>query len=152
MRLPSVGRRSERGAALVEFAVVMPLLILLLFGIMEAGWFFAQQVEVRNAAREGARIAAVSAPDITGDGAFTLTDVIARTCDTLDLSSGSVQITTTASGAEVGDTATIQVTSTYDSLTSLLDPIFGGLTIDTDVEFRLEQPRDWSPGGPQPCP
>jgi len=145
-------RRRERGASLVEFALVVPLLLLIVFGIMEAGWLFAQQVEVRNAAREGARIAAVSAPDITADGSFTLADVIARTCDTLDLSSGSVEITTTATGSDVGDTGTIQVTSTYDSLTGFLDPVFGGTTIDTDVEFRLEQPRDWSPGGPESCP
>ena len=48
-----VGDR-EKGASLVEFAVVLPLLILLVFGIMEAGWLFAQQVEVRNAAEENA--------------------------------------------------------------------------------------------------
>ncbi|MGB5566661.1 MAG: TadE/TadG family type IV pilus assembly protein, partial [Acidimicrobiia bacterium] len=42
-------RQGERGASLVEFAVVLPLLILLVFGIMEAGWLFAQQVEIRNA-------------------------------------------------------------------------------------------------------
>ncbi len=35
----------------------------LVFGIMEAGWLFAQQVEVRNAAREGARLAVVDYPD-----------------------------------------------------------------------------------------
>ena len=47
-------RDREKGASLVEFAVILPLLVLLVFGIMEAGWGFAQLVEIRNAAREGA--------------------------------------------------------------------------------------------------
>ena len=52
-------RSRESGASLVEFAMVMPLLLLLVFGIMESGWFFAQLTETRNAAREGARVAVV---------------------------------------------------------------------------------------------
>jgi len=38
---------------------VLPLFLLLLFGVMESGWMFAQQVEMRNATREGARLAVV---------------------------------------------------------------------------------------------
>ncbi len=151
--------RKERGAALVEFAMVMPLLLLLVFGIMEVGWLFAQQVEVRNAAREGARIAAVSTPDITDssytgspDGSFTYHDVVQRACDSLDLSTGAVSVTLTASGTEVGDTATIQLTSTYNSLTGFLDFAFGStLTIDTDVQFRLEQPPAWGVATNESC-
>ena len=150
---------SERGAALVEFALVMPLLLVLMFGIMESGWAFAQQVEVRNAAREGARIAAVSAPDIVDtayspalDGSFTHHDVVERACNALDLSNGSVTVTLTENGMNVGDTGAIRLTSTYSSLTGFLDSIFGSLTIDTDVEFRLEQPREWSAVTDEACP
>ena len=46
-------RDREDGGLAVEFALVLPLLITLVFGIMEAGWLFAQQVEMRNAARRG---------------------------------------------------------------------------------------------------
>jgi Flp pilus assembly protein TadG len=130
----------------------MPLLLLLVFGIMEAGWLFAQQVEVRNAAREGARIAAVSTPDITGDGSFTNADVVQRSCDSLDLSTGVVLVSLTAGGTEVGDTATVQLTSTYDSLTGFLDSFFGSLTIDTNVQFRLEQPLGWGDVANASCP
>ena len=52
-------RDRERGAAAVEFAVILPIFVLLIFGTMEAGWFFSQQVEIRYAAREGARLAVV---------------------------------------------------------------------------------------------
>lgn len=136
----------------MEFALILPLFLTLLFGTMEAGWLFAQQVEVRNAAREGARIAAVSAPDITGDSSFTADDVVKRSCDALDLSSGGVTVTLTANGSDVGDSAVITLTSTYASLTTFLDPIFGGLVIDTDVEFRLEQPKSWNDIASVACP
>ena len=47
----------EKGAELVEFALVLPLLLLLLFGIMDFGLLFQRYEAVTNAAREGARIA-----------------------------------------------------------------------------------------------
>lgn len=77
-------RRSQRGAALVEFALVSGLLLLLLFGIIEMGLLFQDQAEVGQAAREAARSAAV--------GAKT-TDVKARAISAgvgLALSSGSI--------------------------------------------------------------
>lgn len=50
-----INRRRERGATLVEFAVVAPLLFLLLFGIIEFGRVVATFNAVNTAAREGAR-------------------------------------------------------------------------------------------------
>lgn len=54
-----VGFRSERGAAAVEFALVAPLLFLLVFGIIDFGFGFHAWDAAENASREGARIAAV---------------------------------------------------------------------------------------------
>lgn len=47
----------RRGAALVEFAVVAPLLFLVLFGIIEFGQIFKVRQTCQHAAREGCRIA-----------------------------------------------------------------------------------------------
>ena len=49
--------RSEDGAQLVEFALVLPLLLLVLLGIAEFGFVFQRYEVVTNAAREGARLA-----------------------------------------------------------------------------------------------
>lgn len=52
-------RASERGAAAVEFALILPILLTLVFGIIEFGWAFGQQVSLGNAAREAARTMAI---------------------------------------------------------------------------------------------
>ena len=51
--------QSESGAALVEFTILMPVLFLILFGIIEFGMIIFTQNNMTNAAREGARTAAV---------------------------------------------------------------------------------------------
>lgn len=52
-------RRSERGASAVEFALVVPFLIMLLSGIIAFGIVLAQQIALGNAARQTARSAVV---------------------------------------------------------------------------------------------
>ena len=54
-------RPRERGAAAVEMAIILPLLLLLIGGIVDFGRFFFFQVTFANAAREGARAAVVGA-------------------------------------------------------------------------------------------
>jgi Flp pilus assembly protein TadG len=51
--------RSKRGQGLLEFALIVPVLLLLLFGIIEFGRILNQQLIVSEAAREGARAYAV---------------------------------------------------------------------------------------------
>jgi Flp pilus assembly protein TadG len=48
---------SERGAELIEFAIVLPILMLLVAGIFDFGMMFRTFEAVTNAAREGARVA-----------------------------------------------------------------------------------------------
>lgn len=57
LSLPSRLLRSERGAELVEFALVLPLMLLVLLGIIDFGLLFQRYHVVTNAAREGARVA-----------------------------------------------------------------------------------------------
>ncbi len=47
--------RDDRGAAAVEFALVVPVLILLLMGIIDYGLFFTDRLAVKQGIREGAR-------------------------------------------------------------------------------------------------
>ncbi len=52
--------KNERGQALVEFAIVLPILLLLVCGIIDFGWLFYNQLALNNSCREGARFAVVN--------------------------------------------------------------------------------------------
>ncbi|HSJ27466.1 MAG TPA: TadE/TadG family type IV pilus assembly protein, partial [Acidimicrobiia bacterium] len=149
MRFVRRRRDAERGAALVEFAVLAPLLILLVLGIVEFGWLFGQYNDVRHGAREGGRFAAVARAPL--DEA----DVVDRVCSAMDgLDAGMTTIEVTMgqidtdgnAGIGPGDTGTLQVTATVGSLSGLgLIEAFLPSELTSSVEFRLEQTPGWSP-------
>jgi hypothetical protein len=149
-------RDREKGASAVEFALVLPLFLTLVFGIVEAGWLFAQLNDVRHGVREGARLAAVDYDTTAGIGQ--------EVCDRMDLVPGSsvsvvlssVSTSPQDNAGNFGATGSIAISFPYQSLTSFLDPIFGGTILSSDIEFRLEQPSedadaDWWPGGTYDC-
>jgi hypothetical protein len=151
--------KKDRGANLVEFAILMPLLLLLLIGIVEFGWVFAQNLDVRHGAREGARLAAVNFPDgepLSGPpypprvGAKT--DIlVSEICDRMQTPTG-VEIDISSNGS-VGDAVMVEVTAPANTLTGFLDwAIPPTLILDSDVETRLEQPASWANTVDQPCP
>ena len=49
-------RRDQRGAAMVEFAIILPLVLLLTFGLIDFGFAFADAAGIKSAGRSGARI------------------------------------------------------------------------------------------------
>ena len=58
-------RRHERGAAAVEFALVMPILLMLVLGIIDFGYLINRSSMVTNAARDGAREASLNGTTAT---------------------------------------------------------------------------------------
>jgi len=61
-------RSARRGSVLVEAALILPVLLLFLFGIFEYGRFLMTLQLINNAAREGARYAVTHTQDIVLDG------------------------------------------------------------------------------------
>ena len=61
------GKKGDRGATLVEFAVVLPLIIVLVMGIAEFSLAFKDWLTINHASREGARAGATAANDIAAD-------------------------------------------------------------------------------------
>ena len=55
-----MSKTSERGAVAVEFALLAPILVMLLLGIMEFGRAYNAQVTLSSAAREGVRVMAIN--------------------------------------------------------------------------------------------
>lgn len=58
------GKRTQRGAAAVEFALLLPVMMGVIAGITDFGRAFFTQIELTNAAREGARAAVVGADPV----------------------------------------------------------------------------------------
>ena len=68
--VPNV-RKNERGQTMVEFALVLPLLALLLFGVIQFATVYNNYIELRDGVRAGARKAAVSRQDASRDSDVT---------------------------------------------------------------------------------
>jgi Flp pilus assembly protein TadG len=64
-RLPFIGRRN-RGNTIVEFALTLPIFILLVIGIVEFGYYFFVQHTLQYATREGMRLALVGRQLVVG--------------------------------------------------------------------------------------
>ena len=102
------------GIASLEFVIIMPVLLILLFGVMEYGWMFTKSGELVNAAREGARTGA--RVDATNADINFVVD--ARMTQA---GMGAAGYTTTITqAAVVGDPVTVQVTVPYDGNVELI--------------------------------
>ncbi len=78
-------KRRERGQSLAEFAILLPLLLILTLGAIDYGRVYFAYVSVTNAARNGAQYASVS-PDAAADEAGVREAVLDETSALLDTS------------------------------------------------------------------
>jgi Flp pilus assembly protein TadG len=128
-------RTSRRGAAVVEFAVVAPLFITLVFGMIEYGRMVMVQQMLTNAAREGARVGVL-------DGATT---AAVQSSVTTYLSNASISGSTVTvspsppSSAGYGDPVTVTVTIPFASVSWIPAPMFlSGKTLTAKSVMRRE--------------
>jgi len=102
----SVRGRRDEGASAVELALVLPILLMLVFGIISYGTLFAQQLALNNGVRQGARLAVV-------EGSTALQ----KSC------SGVVSAVRDSTGPAIAmDTSTIDVTVTRSTSTTPCGP------------------------------
>lgn len=148
--------RRDRGASLVEFAILAPFLLLVLFGTIEFAWIFSQNLDARHGAREGARLIAVNYPvgpvnPAPSTRSSTQTDqIVTEICNRMDVSDGA--LITLQSAGDVGDPATAKVDAPVNTLTGFVDwAIPSGMRLVSEVEIRLEQPAGWDNVTDQSC-
>lgn len=144
--------RGGRGQSLVEFAMVLPLLLILVFGIIDFSMGLRSYISLTNATREGARFAAVGNPagayPADCDGTSN-TSAVGRVCvslDGLDLADMQGVSVTYPSGQNPGSEVLVSAEYTYNYITplgDLLDFFSGGsfpdsLNLETSTDMRLE--------------
>ena len=98
----------RRGAALVEMALVLPILLLLTFAVIEYGWLTFRASQVNQAARHGARIAV--RPAATAE---EVEDAVAAIMNGAGLTDYTLTITPPDPDTEVGDPVTVVVSVDY---------------------------------------
>ena len=109
--------RREDGQAMVEFALILPIFLLILCGIIDFGWLFYNQLSLNNACREGARYAVVH----TAENADTLAII------------NHIENSTTTVFANDG----VDITVTYSSPT---DPTSGDITVSMEADISFFTP------------
>jgi len=123
--------RDETGQTMAEFAIVLPVLCVLLFGIIQLGIVFNNYVTLTDAVRAGARTAAVSRNDADPTGATT---TAVRT-SAADLNQSNLGVTVT-SGWTAGTPVT--VTATYPYSVSLLGWVVASGNLISKTTERVE--------------
>ena len=76
MTLHNLLRRCQRGAAVIEFALSLPILVLLIYGIFQVGLMFQANAGMQHALGEGARYATLCMPTGTGCNIHTDAEVM----------------------------------------------------------------------------
>lgn len=127
--------KSEKGQATVEFALLLPILILMLCGIINFGWIFGNQLLAKNAVREAARYTAIHYYDSsTDDDRAVAASIVTARAPTL------VFPTVTVSKSATGDSITVNINSSVDLLTPFMASLFpnGEYTVTAQCTMRLE--------------
>ena len=122
-------RNNERGQAVAEFALIVPIFLMLVFAIVDFGMGFHAWITVTNAAREGARLGAV------GGSAVEIEDKVYDTSSSLDAAQLGV-IVTNAEG-NPGESVTVDVEYDYELITPLssIMGLLSGNAIGPNIAF-----------------
>jgi Flp pilus assembly protein TadG len=141
-------RRSSAGQSIAEFALVVPILLLLVFGIVEFGLIVKSWQVVTDAAREGARVAVVN-----GDQAADSTNAINVVRSALNrggLNGANATVTLSAQGIATGPWTTVvrgdtaRVSINYPHSMIMFGPLISSMTgystipIRTSITMRKE--------------
>lgn len=126
-------RKDERGTAVVEFALVLPVLLLVLFGIFQFGLLFYNYIDLTSAGKDGARTAAVSRAK--ADGVQAIKDAIAKSTSVVDDSNLTITVSPPQPW-KAGDTVTIHISYPYSL--SIMGISFWGGPMTTDAQVRIE--------------
>ncbi len=138
-----VGRGGERGTAVLELALVLPLLVLLVFGTLDVGRAIYIKNALANAARDGARFASV---DPTNSACIQT--VAAQRSSLANL--GAADVTITRGSVDLGQPITVAVQSTYTPITPLVGSLIGSsaLTLRSSATMEIRS----VPANPLSCP
>lgn len=123
--------KDNRGQSMVEFALMMPFLVLMMAGILDFSLILHQYMVVAQAAREGARTAAVGGDD----GAVASTVKTAAS----NINEGRLEVLITPAARTRGNSVTVTVRNPVQTATQLIQPFFpSGFRVEGKAVMRVE--------------
>ena len=136
-------RPRSRGQSLVEFALVLPLLLIFLATVLDLGRIYYANISLLNAAREGA-FQASKTPDSFQAGQPCNTDTNLIVCrvqleskgSMVEVASADIDVSCSKSGCplEANSTVRVEVSGQFQLITPILGFIFGGQTLDLNTQ------------------
>ncbi len=165
-------RRKSRGQGLVEFALILPIFLVLLSAAIDLGRLAYARIAVENAAREGAFQASVTPTSFTAGQPCPPVNPLSGEPDTnlvicrallevqgsvVSLSPSDITLACSPScDAGIGNTVTVNVSSTFRLLTPFMAAFFGGYSVNfgssatMQIETLPDPPATYSPPSPSP--
>jgi Flp pilus assembly pilin Flp len=140
-----VSSRGQDGAAAVEFALLLPLLVLLLFGFIQFGLAFSTRIQATNAAREAARQAVVGVDDWTNVGGVPFWQLVRDRAGVASISNCSLTTTPNV----VGGTLTVRFDFPLKLVIPFLPSPPSWQSGTAQASMTIEQLS--APGGPGGC-
>jgi Flp pilus assembly protein TadG len=116
-RNPRPSPNPESGVALIEFAFVLPILLVLAMGMLDFGRAFHTKSLLDQAAREGARVAVVTSPDV---------DIVESRVNAVLASGGIAPTSVTVVGPDASNMVTVTVNATFTFITPGVFALVGG--------------------------
>lgn len=146
------GRRAERGASMVEFVLVAPILCLLLFAIIDFGLVLSDDIGLKQGVREAARQGAVAefgssaSCGSTASGTDEMKRLACLTKTRSDIDASRVRVAIRFADAEdqlsddpdVGDALVVCATTPMESRTGFFSGLMGGRHIQSVAVMRIE--------------
>lgn len=125
--------RNEKGQSLVEFAILLPFLLLLLMGILEFGIMLNSYLTINNAAREGARLGIVAGSNIE------IKELITNISPNLDTKNLTVNITPSEGSRKSGGTIAVEVIYNYQVTIPIISNIIHNVVVlKAQTSMRIE--------------
>jgi Flp pilus assembly protein TadG len=125
--------RNEKGQSLVEFAILLPFLLLLIMGILEFGIMLNSYLTINNSAREGARLGIVAGSDLE------INELITTISPNLDTGNLIVKITPSNGNRISGGTLTVEVIYNYQVTIPIISNILNDVVVlKAKTSMRIE--------------
>jgi Flp pilus assembly protein TadG len=133
-RQGQLNRRRESGQTMVEFALILPTLAILLFGIIQFGIAFNNYLTVTDAVRAGARVAAVSRNLPPGDREAAVEAKVVQAAENLDTS----KLVVSVSSPDWQRGSDVTVTASYPWSINLLGKVVASGDLTSETTERVE--------------